>query len=249
MGHLISPAIQKNLPSAPAVADIGTGTGAWLLTTSKELPTQAKLHGYDISDAQFPAPGQLPQNITLTTLDAKAPAPVHLHGQYDLVHLRLLNAAMLPEDWFKVATHAWSLLKPGGALQWVEGNFRNLNVVYQSERNTKTSALSRGVDLTTRPRPHFDWFVDHLRDVLRSVGFEVVEQQVLSSDRLPQDRMEWSHIATGALHAIMRGNARMGVEGALAAEEAKSLAQEMRKECDEGAYFRVDTYEFVAIKK
>lgn len=68
-------------------------------------------------------PESLPQNISLNVLDVKQPIPEDLNGVYDLVHARMLVAAILPTEWTAVARNLTKLLKPGGWLQWGECNF------------------------------------------------------------------------------------------------------------------------------
>lgn len=48
----------------------------------------------------------------------KKPFPAEIHGKYDLVHVRMLVAAMLPEEWEPAVRNLTQLLKPGGFLQW-----------------------------------------------------------------------------------------------------------------------------------
>ncbi len=118
VGYVLHPLIKDQLPSEPLVAELATGTGAWLVDLSKELSPSARFHGYDITDTAFLPPVQRPSNVALNVSDAKQPAPAQLQGKYDVVNVRFLNTALLPgEDWQKIATHAFQLLKPGGALQ------------------------------------------------------------------------------------------------------------------------------------
>jgi hypothetical protein len=61
----------------------------WLLDLLRQLPN-AKLHGFDISSEQYPAPGFLPPNVSLSKLDILAEIPEEYREKFDVVHARLL---------------------------------------------------------------------------------------------------------------------------------------------------------------
>lgn len=144
-GCHLHPSINRKLPSEPKIAEVATGTGIFLTELSQQLPPQSILDGYDISPEAFTPPGELPSNVRLSILDAKQPPPTELQGTYDVVLIRFINIALrTPDDWLAVAKHASSLLRPGGALQWIEANFQGLNVVLLTEPETKTTAIEKG---------------------------------------------------------------------------------------------------------
>lgn len=72
-------------------------------------------HGFDISDAQFPAsnnnnntdPGT---GIGFSVQDCLKPFPEEHHGQYDLVHVRLLVAAVKEVDYALIVANIKPLL-------------------------------------------------------------------------------------------------------------------------------------------
>ena len=76
------------LPPSPRIADVGAGTGQWLIDVNREIPS-ARLAGFDISRHQFPAKEWLPSQVFLDELDITNPIPSSLEGQYDLVHVQL----------------------------------------------------------------------------------------------------------------------------------------------------------------
>lgn len=120
MGYLLHPNVVAQLPLDAHVADVATGTGIFLQYVHRERP-ESTLHGFDISSDLFPETTH--QNVTLSTMDVKKPVPEDLRGKYDLVHVRMLAAAMLPEEWAPVVRNVSMLLKPGGWLQWEECDF------------------------------------------------------------------------------------------------------------------------------
>lgn len=90
LGYSIHPGILSNgtLPPNPKIADVGTGTGQWLVDVSHEIPS-AQLDGFDISKNQFPSKAWLPSQISLSELDITKPIPSSLEGNYDVVHIQL----------------------------------------------------------------------------------------------------------------------------------------------------------------
>lgn len=88
-GYLLHPNIDTNKEHL-RIADIACGTGIWLIETARSVPASTQLDGFDISAAQFPDKGWLPQNVTLSILDSLAPLPKHLVGKYDIVHIGLV---------------------------------------------------------------------------------------------------------------------------------------------------------------
>jgi hypothetical protein len=72
------------------IADVATGTGAWLLDLASSAPKGCHFDGWDISDAQFPHESCLPSNVKYGTFDVTAGAPEELVGKYDIVHVGLL---------------------------------------------------------------------------------------------------------------------------------------------------------------
>ncbi|MCJ1347139.1 hypothetical protein MMC31_005360 [Peltigera leucophlebia] len=89
VGYSIHPEIllKGRLPSNPRVADVGTGTGQWLIDTTDQIRS-SQLDGFDISTDQFPNKAWLPANVSLHQLDITKPIPASLEGLYDLVHVQ-----------------------------------------------------------------------------------------------------------------------------------------------------------------
>ncbi len=105
------------------IADIGTGTGIFLIELSNQLPTTCQLDGFDVSNVLYPSPAALPNNVSLAVQDARHAFPASLKQKYDLVHIRLMASGLEQDGWKVVTANAIQLLKPGGALQWAEADF------------------------------------------------------------------------------------------------------------------------------
>jgi ubiquinone/menaquinone biosynthesis C-methylase UbiE len=117
LGYILHPQIKVG--SHARIADVATGTGVFVRDLAQRLPETCQFDGLDISDEQFPK--ETPKNVSFRVMDAKSSPPAELKGQYDVVALRFVAAAMHgSEDWERVARNAFELLKPGGYLQWVE---------------------------------------------------------------------------------------------------------------------------------
>jgi hypothetical protein len=105
-----------------------------------------QLDAYDVSAEQFPARASLPANVALYTADVKVPFPEALHGRYDIVHLRLLVCALEKEDWRVVADNVLRLLKPGGYIQWDEGDHFNSKQLRGAGADSTISSLKKAAD-------------------------------------------------------------------------------------------------------
>lgn len=85
----------------------------WLVDLAKELANKypsARLHGYDISTAQFPPKKWLPKNVNLDTLDIMKPIPDSLRGQFDVVHTGYLCLVVEKGDPFPILDNLLALL-------------------------------------------------------------------------------------------------------------------------------------------
>ena len=80
--YLLHPGIPNVSRDEIKVADIGTGTGIWLLDVRNILPTSARLHGFDINLSQCPPQSWLPNNVSMHILDIHDDLPTDLQGQY-----------------------------------------------------------------------------------------------------------------------------------------------------------------------
>lgn len=107
---------------------------------AQQLPTTAKLHGYDISDRQFPHHGLLPENVTLGLLNSLEDLPLSLHDQYDVVHLRMWSSNLRARNVQFLLQNIEKMLskycprsdcfytlglpstEPGGFIQWEEAD-------------------------------------------------------------------------------------------------------------------------------
>lgn len=111
LGFIIHPSISTPLTNPSLhIADIAAGTGVFLLDVAKHVPATAQLHGFDISDAQFPAPDKRPRNLQLHVHDMREPFPEQFGGNFDVVCVRLVVAGLMDDDWDKAVENIAKLL-------------------------------------------------------------------------------------------------------------------------------------------
>lgn len=186
LGYYLHPSINNTLPASAAnvrIADIACGTGDYLRGLSELLPDNAQLDGFDVSDKQFMKPQELPPNVNLHVVDAKEPFDPKYHGQYDVVHIRLLVAAMKDDaEWEMVTQNVLQLLKPGGAIQWEEGDFINSSLYRGRDAKANGKVLDGLLGaLLQQLRPRFE------RSLRILDGFEKQGLVGLKRDKVASD--------------------------------------------------------------
>lgn len=242
LGYLVHPSLAARLDQDSRIADIGTGTGIYLIELSRQLPATCRLDGFDISDVQFPSAERLPANVSLALQNAKEAFPAALKGKYDLVHLRLLVTGMEKDDWEVVTSNALQLLKPGGAIQWAEADF--LHSAY----------LRGGSDTAPKTLEHvgrrFHEGIGHrlqygystLPAIFERQALRGVFQDIVASDRIPETRENITRISYDGIYGWAHQMRIKGAPGAWTVQEIKDL----RKKCDEeimaGGYCRFEIY-------
>ncbi|KPI40185.1 uncharacterized protein AB675_11556 [Cyphellophora attinorum] len=122
-GYYFHPAISFDASSPTHVADLGTGSAAFLLGLAQHVHPDSQLHGFDIENTMFPPQSSLPANIRLHTADIKKPFEARWHGYFDIVHIASIQGEMRRDEWAVALKNAVTLLKPGGWLQWAESDF------------------------------------------------------------------------------------------------------------------------------
>ncbi|RDA90835.1 hypothetical protein CP533_1557 [Ophiocordyceps camponoti-saundersi (nom. inval.)] len=130
-GHVLPPDIPVR--EDMKIAELGAGTGIWLMDLSRRLPPSVKLDGYDISDKMFPCRNQWPANVTLSKLDSKGHLPPSLMGQYDVVHIRMWATILNSTEVNDFIRGVKKMLKPGGYIFWEDADFEHFTVAPESE--------------------------------------------------------------------------------------------------------------------
>src|SRR5438105_3456008 len=81
-GFLVHPNIPLTSPTLK-IADIGTGTGIWLLDVAKSLSPTCQFIGFDVSSSAFPPPQTLPPNVSFQVQDMLLPFPASEIGRVE----------------------------------------------------------------------------------------------------------------------------------------------------------------------
>ncbi|KAL7910594.1 S-adenosyl-L-methionine-dependent methyltransferase [Trichoderma velutinum] len=169
-GYTINPKIP--ITSQTKIADLGTGTGVWLLDVATQVPSTVQLDGFDISDGQFPHKSNVPNNVNFRITDALSKVPDDLVAKYDVVHIRYLGPIVRRGNTEPIIQHAMHLLKPGGYLQWEEANLtRDKLCIKGPEAEAFYAFASLGYNALNFT---FSW-VEDLPYRLNKAGFEVLK--------------------------------------------------------------------------
>ncbi|KAI1267655.1 hypothetical protein F5Y18DRAFT_443405 [Xylariaceae sp. FL1019] len=221
IGYILHPSVAASLPRTPRVADIGTGTGRFLLL--RESYPYAKLDGTDV-------------------YDAKQSPPSDLHGKCDLVHVRMLVAAMLRGDRDTVVRNLCQLLKPGGFLQWEESDFIYCRYIRANVDSRVESARLMGYSFRDALRLRFShgWFT--LPNKMRDAGLTTVQSDIVSSDRLAETRKNTTLNAMQAIFSWARLMIERGIPGSMSPEELGSMEKKIYEDFESGCYVRYDIY-------
>ena len=235
------PSITSRLSESPTIADVGTGTGTFLLQLAKLYP-KASLRGFDISQEMFPSPESLPANVQLGIMNIKEPPPPEEHNRYDIVHVRFIMAAMNPGDWDPAVRNLTHLLKPGGALQWEEANLSDM----QYRRETMNLSVSAARFIASYLREALmekissGWST--LPQIMTNQGFLDVDEDIVSSDRIVETRQASTANLTGALLLWARLMSERGAPASLKTDELNRLEARVDGEIRCGCYLRYDVH-------
>lgn len=108
--------IHESIPVRPAraVADVATGTGAWLrdlISSWASVGGEEKVEfvGFDISSNQFPQT-DIP-NLRFHVHDATQPFPPEYREKFDIVNVRMVTYAMKTGDLDKVVQNIADILR------------------------------------------------------------------------------------------------------------------------------------------
>ena len=92
-------------------------TGVWLLEAAARFSPSAVLHGIDIEGRLFPQ--FKPSNISFSLTNI-TDLPIEWSSRFDIVHQRLLFAALTNPQWSAAIANMFRVLRPGGWVQLLE---------------------------------------------------------------------------------------------------------------------------------
>lgn len=221
---------------------MGTGTGIWMTELATVSPCTYTFKGYDISPDQFLSKDSLPGNVTLELGDFRKPFPSELQGTFDLVNIRLIIISMGEGVWEETLQNVLTLLKPGGAIQWTEGNFLIARGFRGSNPgSTAGHALTRGQNqLNSTLKKRIKWCFPEWQKMYADAGLERIEEDVMSTDRLPEQRSDFTEIGIGAVFHGLGNLAKIKEPGYWNAEEVEQAKLKALADKKSGAYLRWD---------
>ncbi|KAK3364347.1 S-adenosyl-L-methionine-dependent methyltransferase [Lasiosphaeria hispida] len=248
LGFLLHPNIPIPSPHAK-IADIGTGTGIWLLDVAKSLPPTCQLTGFDVTPSAFPPSHKWPPNVSFQLHDMHRPFLPSELGTYDVVAVRFVSDATPRADWAHTIKNLMTLLKPGGWLQWIDScNFSLYNYV----AGTSRAACQEIYDGLQPFRAAEDVVIGLMmrepgnvgrEELWRKLGLVEVYEDVLSTDRLQEPQLELRDKGTRNVIVCFLGclESLVGVEGSgWTKERIERVKEEAMKEVDQGVYHTLD---------
>ncbi|EKV09936.1 S-adenosyl-L-methionine-dependent methyltransferase [Penicillium digitatum] len=241
IGYLLHPSVRDKMHPRARVADIATGTAAFLRDLAHDWP-DAILHGYDISTSLYPPARTLPKNVTLHLLDARKDVPVSLYGKYDIVHVRLIAAGLTASEWGRVIRNLAKLLKPGGVMQWEECDFTNVRHLPSKPDSTTDAASAIGMMFLTAMRLRFEHGWNRLATDMRTAGLVDVHTEAVSVDRVYDTRARLTINGMRAMFAWARLHSARGSQGALTLRQVEDLEQKAYADIQSGCYVTFDIH-------
>lgn len=187
-------------------------------------------------------PETLPSNVKLGIMDIKQPPPLEEHNRYDVVHVRLLVAAMNPPEWQTAVSNLIRLLKPGGALQWDEANFGGTMHLKGEPSSTISTIRFLGSLMGEALKERFSHGWNTLPHIMGSAGLIGVDKDVVSSDRVAETRKALTTDGTTALFAWLELMLKHGMSGSVPMEELKRLEDQAQEDISSGCYVRYDIH-------
>ncbi|KAG6993905.1 hypothetical protein G7Y79_00049g084650 [Physcia stellaris] len=165
------------------LADVGTGTGMWLLDFARQYPRSVQLDGLDISLDQVPHPDWLPSNVSFHEYSVYDEPRADLKEKYDIIHVRHLLLVVKQNDPSPVLDNVLKMLKPGGYLQWGEYDLASRTPVVANP-GCSTAELERFSKQVSAlfPSPTGSWTAD-LDKAFRKAGLQDVFVEAVWSPR------------------------------------------------------------------
>lgn len=161
------------------VLDCGASEGTWLLELPRLYPQHEwSLHGVDIGSTLFPPKVGPYAALDLREFDIRSPTPPDPSWEqgFDLVHQRLLIWGLQKSEWATVVKNHFSLVKPGGWIQLVEGQWVDRDHPFDPATHPYLDKMYR-MQWWFTENFGMDVFVGYrLEDLLKEAGFTNVQK-------------------------------------------------------------------------
>lgn len=236
LGYHIHPSIAPRLHASSRIADIGTGTGIFLIELSEQLPATCQLDGFDVSNALYPPAATLPANVSLALQDARHAFPTPLKQAYDFINIRLLVSGMDKDDWAVVTANAIQLLKPGGAIQWIEADFLQSKILSSCAGTTPEALEYVGRRFHEGMGHRLRYGHCTLPALFEQQALLGVFQDFVQSDRVPETREALTRVSYEGIFGWAYQVSQKGVPGAWTLDEIERLRKKCEDELTTGGY-------------
>ena len=193
--------------------------GTWLLDLPRLYPEHEwSLHGVDIGSTLFPPKVGPYAALDLREFDIRSPTPPEPSwtGGFDLVHQRLLIWGLQKSQWATVVKNHFSLVKPGGWIQLVEGQWVDRDHPFDPVTHPNLDKMYR-LQWWFTETSGMDIFVAYkLEDLLKEAGFKNVQktQYTLGYGALAKSP-EWAKRSADYWVHTFRGLRELLPEGAV----------------------------------
>ncbi|KAI3317738.1 S-adenosyl-L-methionine-dependent methyltransferase [Xylariaceae sp. AK1471] len=235
LGYLIHPRIPIQ-DADLKVADIGCGTGIWLLDASTRLPGSTQFVGLDISLDAVPPAELLPHNVVFRVWDMlRDPVPEELVGSFDVINIRLMLYVLQEEDVPATVDKLIQMLKTGGYLQWMEPDNETVRGEVTKTENTSDNMTRMMRLLDSQGQQMKPKWAPDLAQIFSDCGLVDVDADVHTSQPL------WAFLEHECLLIMPELIARKTQNEELATE-LKRLVPLAEQETRKGAYLAVDKY-------
>ena len=248
LGFLIHPNIITTSPTLK-IADIGTGSGIWLLDVAKSLPSTCQFTGFDLTSSAVPPQQTWPSNVSFKTQDMFLPFPASEIGTYDVVAVRFTSSVAARAEWTRAIANLMTLLKPGGWLQWIDSCN---SALYNSVPGTSRAAFQEIYDGLEPLRSKVDPVIGLMmrepknmkrEDVFRQLGLVDVHEDVFSTDRLQDPGLKLRDKGTRNILDCFLGCLKelVAVDGSeWTNARIEKLKEQAMREIDNGVYHTLD---------
>lgn len=202
------------------------------------------LHGVDIGSALFPPKTGPSASLDLREFDIRSAVPPDPSwtGSFDLVHQRLLIWGLQTPDWPTVLRNHAALLKPGGWIQLVEGQWVDRDQPFDPAKYPSLAKMSAMQKWSTANFGMDVYVVYRLEDLLKEAGFQHVEktQFDLGYGALARDD-DWKQTSADMWIDTFRGLGTKLPEGGIPgvardAEEFNAFLEQLHAEVLEYGY-------------
>ncbi|KAI8366838.1 S-adenosyl-L-methionine-dependent methyltransferase [Radiomyces spectabilis] len=206
---------------------MGCGSGSWVMEMAIENP-EARVTGIDMADI-FPTTIR-PENVRFEIVNILDGLPFE-DNTFDLVHMRLLVAALRVNEWPRVLNEIHRVLKPGGLVELVESDFT------ETEQSPKIRRFISAFLETMQERQQDPWISRKLSTLLQDSSFEVLQDELKEIHFGPDQNAIATEILWGWKEAMKTLKPLLSAKLCPNNEDYIALVDDYIKDCIENRWF------------